>query len=252
MKISNLFYAVLTAVFGVSIASCSSSECSQGGDFKCVSQAYDDFNDFDELEISGVFDVDIVCGLDYSVKVDIPKNMSDKLSVSVQGGCLKVKLDCENMDIRDAKADYKLSISMPTLKSLTLAGMADVDLKGKVDADFKASIAGMSELDIEHNQTLKSLSLSCAGMSEISFEDIVVDGDASFNVSGQSELEGDRLVVKKIVASVSWMSDFELEWLDADGGRISSSGMSSVKLEGGNHRNVSVSASGMSYVKSAN
>ena len=86
-------------------------------------------DDFDRIELSGPYDVEIETGGRAEVRASGPEWGLDALNVEIEDGCLSIS--CEG----DCDGVVEITISTPKLSSLRMSGSGDVsidDVKGDV------------------------------------------------------------------------------------------------------------------------
>ncbi|MFZ6010261.1 MAG: PspC domain-containing protein [Bacteroidota bacterium] len=133
---------------------------------------FSDLVDFDEIEISGKFDVRISHGEEYSVEVMGSELEKDKYDIRRSGGTLIIDFKSEqefNWKLRNLKiAEMRLNITMPRIERIEAVGVGNirldeftseeieidlrgpVKLRGDVDTqDLTIKLSGSSEADLE-------------------------------------------------------------------------------------------------------
>jgi phage shock protein PspC (stress-responsive transcriptional regulator) len=126
-------------------------------------------SDFDELEITGLFDVRITQGTDYTVGLVGPEREKMKYKISQHGKTLNITY------LSDKKFDWrvnpinmdkiKINITMPELESLELKGAGDVVFNGFTSDNLDLSVLGA--VDVEGDINVSDIVISLAGASEL-------------------------------------------------------------------------------------
>src|SRR4051812_12194010 len=122
--------------------------------------------EFDRLEIAAPFDVDIETGAAANVHASGPEWALDSVRVELQGDRLFIGCDgdCDGSDI-------SMSVSLPALRSLRMAGSGDVSID-KVGGDaFDCASTGSGDLSIE-SVDVGSFKLSSAGSGDVAIDEI--------------------------------------------------------------------------------
>lgn len=122
---------------------------------------------FDELKVSGSFNVTILKGEQAGVKISAASNIVELIETEVSRG--KLKLDLK-------KGCYKDTGRIEVV--LTTTGLNDVSLAGSGDVAFKDEIAG------------KSLDLNIAGSGDLVGKIAVAELEVSIAGSGSIKLDG--------------------------------------------------------------
>jgi hypothetical protein len=151
-------------------------------------QAGSNLSDFNELEITGLFDVEIVQGDHYSIELIGPESEKMKYKITQQGRTLFVKYD------DDSEFDWKLksfdlekiniNITMPELESLEIKGAGDVSLRNFDEDDLDIEILGAVEMD--GDITVRNITINLAGASKFDLRGTANTMDAT--IQGASQL----------------------------------------------------------------
>ncbi len=150
-------------------------------------------DDFDELEISGAFDVTVSLGDEPSVEIKIGEKLVDDLRVDQDGDRVSIGLDAGWLTIN------------PDLEaSITTNGLSRLGLDGAVRADVRDLDADRLELDlngasrVEGDGTVGELTIEANGASRIDFADVAIDrveleanGASQLDLTGAAEVGGE-------------------------------------------------------------
>jgi hypothetical protein len=180
------------------------------------------FTDFDKVEVSHAFTVDISQGDSFRVVVRVDDNLVEYLEVVKQGDTLKIGL--EPSPLRNVRnATMEAEVTMPELTGLELSGASDGAVTG-----FKSS---------------QPLDVKLSGASSLRGD--IEAGDARFDLSGASSvtLSGSAkdVTIGASGASVIDLADFPV----ADAG-VEASGASTATVNPSG--SLDVGASGASHV----
>jgi hypothetical protein len=166
--------------------------------FKCITcrpnpvddaqEAGNDLSDFNELEITGLFDVEITQGHSYSIEMIGPESEKEKYKITQHGKTLVIKYD------DDSKFDWKLksfyiekiniNITMPELESLELKGAGDVSINDFDEDDMDIEVLGAVELEGHIN--VRNITINLSGASKFDLRGTSNTMDAL--VQGASQL----------------------------------------------------------------
>lgn len=159
-----------------------------------------DLTGFDRIEISGVYEMNVQVGSDYSIELSGPENEMERVEASVKNGVLI-------LDQRDRKRGEKRRrlknrkgidavITLPSLAGLEVSGVVDGEITG-IDSDrFDLDISGVGDM-------------------EIAGECGTLDAD----VSGVGDLEAENLQCRSVTVDVSGVgsaSVYASEEVDAE------------------------------------
>lgn len=179
--------------------------------------------EFNAVECSGNYDIKYSDGEPF-VSISAPDNIIDHLVVKVENGTLKIKTDGTNFrKVNNITA----TISTKELNELKISGAGDFDaLKGFVTKDFKVSISGAGDLDING----------------------LVANDVQIKVSGAGDIDIDKLDCNGITVSVSGAGDVTLAG-KANSADLRISGAGDIDVTELETENLERSVSGVGRVK---
>jgi hypothetical protein len=140
---------------------------------------------FDKVDISNSFDVDISQGESFSVIIRVDDNLVEHLQVVRQDSTLKIGLKPNrNYTIRDATMEAE--VTMPELTGLDLSGSSQANITGfKSTKDLLVDLSSASSLqgDIEAGD----IGIDLSSSSEMIL--VGSGGDLTIDVSSSSELD---------------------------------------------------------------
>ena len=198
--------------------------CNEGRD-----ESVSNFRDFDEVEISGKFDVRIVQGNDYAVELNGPEKAKQQYTVEREGETLIIKYNRQN-DVKWDQWDVKglsmdevdITITMPSLERLEAMGLGTiridelsgddllietrgpVTMKGEVNVgELTLRMTGKSEADLSgsaHNLNARIEFASRLRAYDLEAQDAFVEvgGASSAKVNVKGTLEMDEGVASDI------------------------------------------------------
>jgi len=198
-------------------------------------------SDFDKVEISHSFEVDIKQGEAFSVIIRVDDNLVEQLQVEKFGSTLKIGLEPAVSIVSNATLEAE--ITMPELTGLDLSGASNATISGfkstknlTVDLSGASSIvgdigAGDISIDLSGSSNANltgsggNLTLDASGSSDVDLSDFPV-ADAEIDASGASTVTvnaSGRLDVEASGASnVTYLGEPSM-------GTIETSGASSVE-----------------------
>lgn len=165
-----LFLAVGIAVAAAYMAFGELTNIGERDKSKDVVQRFD-FQDFDKIDIAGVYELNVSVGGDFSIEISgAPEEMA-RLEASVENQTLMLGREERNMGPRGWRNQgLTAEISLPALSAIDIAGVVDADVRG-VDAEtFAVDIAGVGDLDI--SGSCDSLEADVAGIGDFNAEDL--------------------------------------------------------------------------------
>ena len=125
------------------------------------------FSDFDALDISHTFKVEVMQGDTYRVVLHIDDNFVDDLEIVQQGAVLRIGLTPEFRGVT-TNATLEAEITMPELSGIEVSGASQAEILGFTsNASFAGEVSGASVLrgEIEAGDT--RLDVSGAGSAEL-------------------------------------------------------------------------------------
>jgi len=182
------------------------------------SASYDSLVDFDEIEISGLFDVRIEEGSEYSVHLSGPESEKAKYIISREGSTLVIDydddrkfwrqdlLDVDEMEIQitlpkleriEAKGAGKITFGDFNAESLEVELLGAIKVRGEFDAkDVRVNLSGASELELAgKGSSLDAVIQGASSLRAYDFEvrDAVIEvngaSSAKVNVTGTLEMD---------------------------------------------------------------
>ena len=165
-RVMILFIIVLATV----LAGCGTSQTAQGMPL----------TDFNKVEISNGFHVDISVGEDYSVVLKVPEDVLDDVEAVKEGDTLKIR----PKPLHDTgRVSLKAEVTMPVLTALTLKNGSHVTVSGS-GGDMNFNISGGSHADLG-DFTVENADLSATGGSHVT---VNVSGRLNVEVKGGSHV----------------------------------------------------------------
>ena len=169
--------------FIITAAAVLTASAAHAGDDKDRITTTLDLAGFDRIEVSGVYDLTVEAGEDYSIKVSGPAHEVDRIEASVSGGVLELSQK-DKKGWRRKRHGVDAVITMPMLRGLDVSGVVDGSVSG-IDAErFDLAISGVGDITLTGRcDTLKA------------------------DVSGVGDLDADKLECRDVEVSVSGVGD---------------------------------------------
>lgn len=153
---------------------------------------------YDEISVSGFFDVVLVSGKEGAITVKGEQNLLPYIKVEVKDNVLKIYTE-KNINI-STNEDIILTVPFEQISAVSLSGSGDLNLDVKT-TDFEANLSGSG--------------------------DVVLTGNSdSFTskVSGSGDIDAVNLITKKANVTISGSGDFKVNCTDSLYARVSGSG----------------------------
>ncbi|MDI9337743.1 MAG: head GIN domain-containing protein [Alphaproteobacteria bacterium] len=180
---------------------------------------------FESVSSSGFYNVYVSYGTQFKIEVEADDNLLEYIITEVKSnGTLEIK--SKKLYRLKPKKDINVYVTLPQLKSLSLAGSGDIELEGNFsfDQDLNFSIAGSGDIIVKGNYTINKLNCSIAGSGDI-------------KISGQSKCD-------ILDCSIAGSGDIKAQELKADNVQVSIAGSGNVYTFCNNYLNVSIVGSG--------
>ena len=151
-------------------------------DSRKVTQSFDN-EDFDAISVSGVYELDVRVGEDYSVTLSGPADEMDNVEIEQKGS--ELKLGSKRKWRRGHREGITASITLPRLEDIAVSGVASGDFTG-IDSDrLELHVSGVAEVDIEGR--CDSLEAHVSGVGELDASDLECK-NAEVHLSGVGEV----------------------------------------------------------------
>lgn len=137
---------------------------------------------FDSVEVSGVFQVEIVAGKDFSVEVQADDNIAPLVTTEVQGSTLHIGLE-KKVNMHN---DLVIRISAPDIKKVESSGVSKINVSGIKNDAFAIDSSGASKITVSGETAKFKVDLSGAGKVDaenLKAVDADVDASGACNVS---------------------------------------------------------------------
>ena len=169
-----------------------------------------DLTDFDGIDLSGAFDVNIHGGDNYSVELIGPEHEKDKYNVYRSGETLVIDYEGKrnfNFNFEDIDVDeVRINITMPSLENLEAVGYGTIRLEelsmDDIDIDLKGPIRARGNLDAQNIM-------------------VTLNGNAEADLSGRA---------RTLSAEIKFASSLNAYNLEVEEATIETSGASSAKV----------------------
>src|SRR5206468_757861 len=103
-----------------------------------------DVTGFESVDVSGVFQVEIVAGKEYSVEVQADDNLLPLVKTDVSGGVLRIKLDKKV----STKNELIVRVTAPDIKKIEASGAAKVSASGIKNNSLSINSSGASKISV--------------------------------------------------------------------------------------------------------
>lgn len=234
---STFFYiSIITFLF----ASCSELK-HRHGDGDITFKTYE-IGDFNEIELQGHYDVEIVPGKNHGVEIETDNNLLDYIEVYTRGN----RLIISNNEPIQSDYGIKVKIDCISLERISCGGASKISSLGQIESDrLELSLSGAGKIDLEVLCNELEMNISGAGLIKLSGK----TRSEYLELSGAGHLDAFELVSEECNLNLSGVGKanvFVTERLNA-----SVSGIGGVSYRG-NPDNVIENVSGLGKIKRDN
>ena len=165
-----------------------------------VSRDYD-VSGFDEIEVTGVYKIDLEVGPDFSLSASGREKEMQRAIVKVENGVLILAHEKKRGWMGGNRKAVKVVATMPALRALRVSGVGDVDVEGVETDEFTVRVSGVGDVEIAG---------ACARL------------DA--RVSGVGDLDARKLECADVKVTLSGVGDASVYASDVVDARVSGVG----------------------------
>jgi len=138
-----------------------------------------DVSGFTAVDVSGVFQVEIVAQKDFAVEVDADDNLLPLVRTEVRGGTLHISTEGRV----SPKSPLRVRISAPDIDNIEASGVSKVFLNGVKNSSLGIDSSGASKISVEG--TTRTLTVDVSGASNIDASNLTAE-NATIDASGAS------------------------------------------------------------------
>jgi len=149
-----------------------------------ISENYD-LSGFDNLEIGGVFELDVIVGDSFSVEASGSEDEMENIKVFVEGDTLRIENKKKRWRNNKNRHGVDIKISMPSLSAIAIGGVGEVDITGISGGDLDVEVGGVGEITINGN--CKNLDIDIAGVGEMNAKALECE-HADIDLAGVGEI----------------------------------------------------------------
>jgi len=185
---------------------------------------------FDELDASGVFNLQLSQGDKETLRIEADDNLMDLFIVENEGSTLKIKMK-KNSNF-NSKKQLKVYVTFKTLKSMNLGMVGGTSSDEKLKfADLKLKNQSVGSVSL--NMTLQTLNMENQSVGSVKLEGSAENAIVKNNSVGS--INAGNFVVQKMdienngVGSATVNAEKELKYSDSFLGKVSNRGNATVK-----------------------
>ncbi|MEX0316064.1 MAG: head GIN domain-containing protein [Allomuricauda sp.] len=178
--------------------------------------------EYDEVALSGWFDVDLVSGQEGELSLKGESNLLEYIKTEVKNGKLVIKVE-KGVNLRPSNWNGGIRITVPVenISAVALSGSGDIVGKTMLKADdFSARMSGSG--DITLSVQAQSVTAALSGSGDIRLNGKANDFDVQ--VSGSGDVSAYELEAENVNAQVSGSADIKVTANQSINARVSGSG----------------------------
>ncbi|MCJ7467966.1 MAG: DUF2807 domain-containing protein [Maribacter sp.] len=178
--------------------------------------------DYDEIGVSGWFDVDLVAGTEGQITLKGEENLLEHIITEVQDGKLSIRVEKGyNLKPSSWKEGIYITVPVENISALALSGSGDIVGKKTIRTDsFSTSMSGSGDITLKLE--VGSLSTSMSGSGDISLSGTAKNFDV--NISGSGDIKAYELEADNVDATISGSADIKVTAHKMLKARVSGSG----------------------------
>ncbi|MBW4361886.1 head GIN domain-containing protein [Flavobacterium taihuense] len=220
---NSILVIIFSALFFTTIANAQWSNKKVKGNGKVVTEKRMTAG-YDEINVSGFFDVLLVSGAEGTISIKGEGNLLPYIKVEVEGNVLKIYTD-KNINISTNK-NIILTVPFDQISLVSLSGSGDLKSKNTiVGSKFVAKLSGSGDMTLDVKTTDFEANISGSG-------DVVLTGNSdnfTFKISGSGDVDAANLIAKKSNLTISGSGDMKVNCIESLIARVSGSGNISYK-----------------------
>lgn len=233
-----------TSTFGAIFGALLTAACNHAGAQDSGPEVSRDFRvaEFDRIEVSGPYDVDVRTGSGATVSAKGPEKLIERMEVVVEDGRLTIRPRKEDgqFNIGWTRGHVAVQVTVPMLRGAEVAGSGDIKID-KVQGDrFEAGIRGSGDIKVEHVD-VQSFAASVTGSGDVRAGSGKTDA-VDLRISGSGKIDTQGLQAETAATTIKGSGNIAAHASGSAEVRIYGSG--DVEISGGAKCNVENRGSG--------
>jgi len=128
-----------------------------------------DFENFEEISVSGVYDLDVTVGEAFSIKLSGHEREMDNLKVYEKNGTLHLGKKNKRQKFKNSNG-IEANITLPNLTGFRISGVAEGHITGIEADNFDIRVSGVGEVTL--SGSCDHMTARVSGVGEIDAEDL--------------------------------------------------------------------------------
>ena len=240
MKTINSIFIIALLIFSLNV-NAQNNNIKANGQVVTTTRTVDNF---DNINVSGSFDVDLVKGKEGDISIEASENLMDVIVTEVVDGTLKIKFK-KGVNIRNSKTIH-ITVSYATIEGVSLSGSGNIHTDDVVNAaNFDLSLSGSGSIQLGVSCTNLSSSISGSGNMKLNGKTDVF----SCSISGSGNVNSSELIANTVHAKISGSGNIKVNAIQEINAKTSGSGN---VIYTGNPATVKANSSGSGSVRNKN
>lgn len=193
------------SIFGAIVTALVTAACNHAGAAEEAGPAVSrDFavGSFDQIEVSGPYDVDVRTGGTPSVSVKGPQNLVERMDVRVEEGRLLIRPSKEHGRFQwGNRGHVEVQVTAPGLRGAEITGAGDIRIDRIQGQSFNAGIRGSGDMSIAALEA-QAFTASIAGSGDIRASDGRTD-QLDLKIGGSGNIDTQGVTAKSASATIS-------------------------------------------------
>lgn len=157
---------------------------------------------FNEIEISGIFDVYLSQGETEKIEVETDENLQEFIITNIQDG--KLKLDCKRESKIKKSSKMNIYVTIKDIRSFYTSGIGDVKSTSTLNfGSIKITTVGVGDVKLDLN--CDDINLKTSGVGDVSLEGSANHGN--FRCKGVGDLNAYKFIVHKMILEHNGVGD---------------------------------------------
>lgn len=140
-----------------------------------------DLRDFQSIDVSSVFEVEVTAQSDFHVEVEADDNLLQYIKTEVRGGELQISLDKK---VKTGNP-LRIRIGMPNVERLEASGASKVNIANLKNSEFTVDTSGASRIEVSGETAY--LTVDVSGATQVNAAELRA-GNANIDASGASRV----------------------------------------------------------------
>lgn len=176
-------------------------------------------NNFDEIAVSGSFDVNLVKGKEGTITIKASENLVDAIVTEVENGILKIKFK-KGFSVKNYKSIH-ITVSYESIEGITLSGSGEIHSNNVVNAEnLDLSLSGSGNFKLDVSSANLNASISGSGNMNLSGQSDIF----SCSISGSGNIISSELTANIVNAKISGSGNIKVNAIKEINAKTSGSG----------------------------